>query len=64
MSQTLLFRGPRPLTGVELSGAGTWSRIKAHPAAVVTAMLADKAILAGMLFIAFPGVFGHIYFTF
>jgi len=41
--------------------AATLSQTETHPAAVVTALLAGKAILARILFRAFPGFFGDIH---
>jgi len=39
------------------------SQTQTHTAAVVTALLAGKAIFARILFRAFPGFFGDIHFA-
>jgi len=43
--------------------AAALTQTKTHPATVVTALLAGKAILARMLFRAPPGFIGNIYFA-
>jgi ABC-type transport system involved in Fe-S cluster assembly fused permease/ATPase subunit len=48
---------PNRFVAARLSQAGT------HPAAVVTAILAGKAILARILFRALPASVGDIHFT-
>jgi hypothetical protein len=43
--------------------AGALSQTETHTAAVLTAMLAGKAIFARILFRAFAGFFGDIHFA-
>jgi len=43
--------------------AAALSQTETHTAAVVTAVLAGKAIFARILFGAFPGFFGDIHFA-
>ena len=49
------------LAAVNFFVAATLSQTETYPATVVTALLAGKAILARILFRAFPGFFGDIH---